>query len=140
MKLTLLVLLGLSLPTPALADDYVVIHNARAGAAPLSRTDLRGLFTGKLRAVASGAVVVVLPPDTAPAYQWLADAIFGVSSKLLASKIKQEVFKGDMNRPLLGASDAEVIAQVKEAPGGFGVVSTAAAQSLPPQVTVVKVE
>ncbi len=124
----------------ALAEDCVVIRNASAKAAQVTKAELRGAFTGKVRAWGGGTVVVVLQPETSPAFQWLAENIFAGSAKMLASKIRQEVFKGDMNKPTQVTSDAEVIEQVKQATGAVGVVCDEAAKSLPAQVVVVKVE
>jgi ABC-type phosphate transport system substrate-binding protein len=112
----------------AQAEDFVVVRNAKSGGGTVSKADLRGAFTGKVREFSGNAVVVVLQSEANPAFQWLADSIFGVAPKMLASKIKQEVFKGDMNKPVSAETDADVIAKIKESPGGIGVVSAAAAK------------
>ncbi len=136
-RIALLLSLSLVVATQARADDFVVVRNAKSGGGTVSKADLRGAFTGKVREFSGNAVVVVLQGESNPAFAWLADSIFGVAPKLLASKIKQEVFKGDMNKTVSAESDAEVIAKIKEAPGGIGVVSAAAAKD--PALAIVTV-
>jgi hypothetical protein len=136
-RLALLLSFALLLAGPARADDFMVVRNAKSGGGTMTKADLRGAFTGKVRSFGSNPVVVVLQSEAAPAFQWLADSIFGVAPKMLNSKIKQEVFKGDMSKPVSAETDAEVIAKIKESPGGIGVVSAAAAKD--PALAVITV-
>ena len=140
MKLPIAILLFvLGLGTGARADGFVLIRNAKAPAGTLSKADVRALYTGKTKMAGNNIVVVVVPADAAAAFDAFVDQVFGISAKTLLSKIKQEVFKGEMAKPLKAASDDDVVHGVAGATGGYGVVSPQAAKSLPPNVVIVPV-
>ncbi len=134
---TLLVLLH-ALPAHA---QFVVVRSARGVDPAVSRTALKGAFTGKLRAWKDNTVVTVITtPESSPAFGWLAATWFDVAPRTLATKIKQEVFKGEMNKPLAAATDAEVLQLLAATPGAVGVVSEEAARALPAGVVLLPVE
>jgi hypothetical protein len=134
-------LLLLCAASAAVADEMVVIKNAKVGNAKLSKAELREVFTGKTKLWANGKVVqVALGGEGSPDLGWLAGSIFGVGESALITKIKQEVFKGEMKKPLSCAGDDECIAQVKGNEGGVAIVSAAAAGKLPAGVVVLSIE
>jgi hypothetical protein len=81
---------------------------------------------------------MVLGEDGTPETAWLASSVFGLSTKDLLSKIKQEIFRGEMKRPVMVKSSDECVAAVAKSDGGVGVVTAAAAKSLPGTVAVLK--
>jgi len=123
----------------AAADGFVLICNTKASTKTLSRADVRSLYTGKAKTLGSSAVVVVIRPEDDAPFTAFADQIFGVATKTLLSKIKQEVFKGEMSKPVKAATDEEVIQNVGASPGVIGVVSTQGAGHLPNTVTAITI-
>jgi hypothetical protein len=121
--------------------DYVLVRNAKNATPKLSKDAAKKLFSGRTRTWASGdTVILVIGTEDSPAMQWLASTIFGVSAKTFLAKIKQDVFKGDVPRPLPANDDAGTIKKVQTGAGVVGVVSDAAAKSLPPDVVSIALE
>jgi ABC-type phosphate transport system substrate-binding protein len=126
-------------PARATADGFAVVCNARAATTSLSKTEVRALYTGKAKTLGGNAVtVVVRSEDDAPFSQFV-DQVFGIPAGALLSKIKQEVFKGEMQKPVKAATDDEVVQAVGSSPGMIGVVSAQAASRLPRTVTVIAI-
>jgi hypothetical protein len=125
--------------TYAAADGFVLICNAKASTRALSRADVRSLYTGKAKTLGGNAVVVVIRPEDDVTFTAFADQIFGVATKTLLSKIKQEVFKGEMPKPVKAATDEEVIQNVGASAGMIGVVSPQGAGHLPSTVTAITI-
>ena len=120
---------------------FVVVRNAKNATAKLSKDGVKGVFSGKTKNWGGGeTIILVIGNEDSPAMQWLADAIFGVSAKTLLSKIKQDVFKGDVPHPLAANDDAGTLKKVQSGPGVVGLVTDAAARSLPADVAVIAVE
>jgi hypothetical protein len=125
----------------ALADDFVIIHNAKTGARSLTKTDLKNMAIGRKKAWESGVPVqLVLSPVGAPEMKWFSLFATGISEETLAAKMKQEIFKGELRRPVIVSSDRDCVNAVAADPGGVGVVSAAAAKSLPAGVMVLAVQ
>jgi len=123
------------------ADGFVFIRHARSSTTTVSASEVREMLTGKTKQWRGGAVVqVVLPPEGGPAMKWLAESVFGVTEKVLLTKIRQEVFKGEMRKPLTSASDTQSIELVKAHAGGLGAVTADAARALPEGVAILTVE
>ena len=123
--------------TPCWADDFVFIKNAKNGAAKLSKAEAKNLFTGRTKTWSDvGVVTVVLGPEDSPQLGWLADKVFQVAPKTMLTKIKQEVFKGEMKKPITAASPAEAVEAVRNNPGAIAVVPADAAKSLPAGVAL----
>jgi len=119
------------------ADDFIVIKNAKNSVDSVSVAEVKDVFIGRMKTWKGGGVVVtVLGSEGSPGFAWLAEKIFSVNAKTLMSKIKQEVFKGEMNKPISVADDDEAISQVKGNASAVAVVSAAKAASLPAGVTV----
>jgi ABC-type phosphate transport system substrate-binding protein len=135
--LVLVVLVGGS----AWADDFVLVRNAANPTAHLRTNEVKDLYTGKRKQWSNGeSVQVVLTHEDSPELAWLASTFFGVNARTLLTKIKQEVFKGEMTRPISVENEQDTIEKVKANKGGIGVVSAAATKSLPPSVAVIQVE
>jgi ABC-type phosphate transport system substrate-binding protein len=126
-------------PAVAAADDFTLVCNAKAATASLSKADVRALYTGKAKTFGGNAVVVVIRGEGDAPFDKFVDRVFGIPTQTLLSKIKQEVFKGEMAKPIKAASDDEVIQAVAGSPGVIGVVSGDAAGHLPRTVTVVAI-
>lgn len=120
----------------AAADSFVLIRNAKASTRRLTHAEVKALYTGKAKTFSNEAAVVVIMPEDNEAFDVFAHNIFGVSTKTLISKIKKEVFKGEMSKPLKAVSDDEVIKHVGSSPGAIGVVSARAGSHLPSSVAV----
>lgn len=139
LQLAVLCLAVVTLASPAGADGYVLIRNAKSPSGAMAQSEIRAIYTGKEKLFGNDAVVVVVPTDDAPAFASFADQVFRTNTKTLLSKIKQEVFKGEMSKPLKAASDEEVIRLVSGTAGTIGVIAAATAKSLPATVTVIRV-
>jgi ABC-type phosphate transport system substrate-binding protein len=123
----------------AAADGFVLICNARAATRALPRSEVRSLYTGKAKTLGGNAVVVVIRSEDDVPFTEFADQVFGVPTKTLLSKIKQEVFKGEMTKPVKAESDDEVVRYVSASSGMIGVVSSQAASHLPRTVNAVAI-
>ncbi len=123
----------------AAADGFVLICNARASTQALSRSDVRSLYTGKAKTLGGSAVVVVIRSEDDVPFTEFADQVFGVPTKTLLTKIKQEVYKGEMSKPVKAETDDEVVRYVSASPGTIGVVSSQAASHLPRTVTAIAI-
>ena len=120
---------------------FIVVKNAKNPTAKLNKDGVKGVFSGKTKNWGGGeTIILVIGSEDSPAMQWLADSIFSVSAKTLLSKIKQDVFKGDVPKPLSANDDAGTIKKVQSGAGVVGLVSDAAAKSLPADVVVIAVE
>ena len=134
-------LLALSMvPAAGAADAFVLIRNAKNPTTAVSKAELKEMVVGQKKVWGKGAAVqVVLAPPGSAALGWLASSQLGVEEGTLMSKIKQEVFKGEMKKPITAASDKDCLAAVAGDPGGVGVVSAEAAKSLPADVAILSV-
>jgi ABC-type phosphate transport system substrate-binding protein len=126
-------------PASAAADGFALVTNARASLPSLSKADVRALYTGKSKTIANNAVVVVVRGEDDALFGQFVDQVFGIPTRALLSKIKQEVFKGEMVKPVKASSDDEVVQAVGASPGTLGVVSRDAVGHLPKTVTVIAI-
>jgi hypothetical protein len=72
--------------------------------------------------------------------QWLAPTFFGVSAKTYLTKIKQDVFKGDVRHPLSADDDANTLKRIASTPGVVGWVNDRTANSLPVGFAILPVD
>jgi len=128
-----------ALVAPAGADGFVLIRNAKSPSAALSKSEVRAIYTGKAKMFGNDVAVVVIPTDDTPAFSGFADQVFGTNTKTLLSKIKQEVFKGEMSKPLKAGADDDVVHLVAGTAGAIGVVSAPTAKGLPATVAVIAI-
>jgi len=81
-------------------------------------------------------VQVVLGGQGSPDLGWLSTNVFDVGEVTLLTKIKQEVFKGEMKKPIACSGDEECLAKVKANEGGIAIVTSVAASALPAGVVI----
>jgi hypothetical protein len=107
----------------------------------VSKTELKDMAIGRKKAWPSGAPVqLVLEAVGTPEMKWFALYAAAISDDTLAAKMKQEVFKGELRRPIVVSSDKSCVNAVANDPGAVGVVSAETAKSLPDGVTVLAVQ
>jgi ABC-type phosphate transport system substrate-binding protein len=126
-------------PLSAAGDGFALIGNAKVGTQSQSKAEVRALYTGKAKTLDGNAVLVVVRGEDDAVFVGFVDQVFGIPTRALLSKIKQEVFKGEMPKPVKAASDDEVVQAVAASPGAIGVVSADAAGHLPKTVKVIAV-
>ena len=126
-------------PRPAAGDGFALIANARTAPASESKAEVRALYTGKAKTLEGTAVVVVVRGEDDGVFVGFVDQVFGIPPQALLSKIKQEVFKGEMAKPIKAASDDDVVHAVGATPGTIGVISAGAAGHLPGTVKVIAI-
>ena len=123
----------------ASAGDFVFLKNTQNDTAQASKEDLKEIYTGKKGSWKNGQKIELgLGASGSPELKWVSQELIGASEDILLSKIKQEVFKGDMKKPTTVGSAQECIALVKKSPGGLCVVDADSAKSLPDGVAVLK--
>lgn len=116
----------------AYADDFVFVKNAKNDTAQVSKSDVKGFYTGNKKTWKNGTdVEIVLNAGGSEEIKWVAEKVMGVGEEVLMSRIKQEVFKGTMKKPTTVSSASECFAAVKKSDGGICAVSSDAAKSLP---------
>ena len=120
---------------------FLVVKNAKNPTGKLSKDAVKGVFSGKTKTWSGGEIIIlVIGSEDSPAMQWLADSVFAVSAKTFLAKIKQDVFKGDVPKTLSANDDPGTIKKVQSGAGVVGLISDAAAKSLPADVAVIAVE
>lgn len=130
----------LLLCSSALADDFVLVRSAANPTAQLQASEVKEIYTGKKKEWANGTPIqLVLTGEGSAELGWLASTFFGVNARSLLSKIKQEVFKGEMVKPITVENEADTIEKLKTTKTGIGIVSAAAAKSLPSSVATIQV-
>jgi ABC-type phosphate transport system substrate-binding protein len=127
-NLLLPILLAASLlagPSEATADGgFVLVVNKGNDATQLSRSELKKLVTGGTKQWKSGAAVQVgIIATEAPETAHLATLI-DLAPKELLSRIQEQVFKGEMRRPVVLRSSAECVAFARGNPGAICVASS----------------
>ncbi len=121
------------------AGGFVLVRNVKNSTSSVSRAELKDMAIGKRKVWGSGAAVqVVLGPPGSPELAWMA-SLLGVSDSTLMAKIRQEVFKGEMKKPITAANDQECAAAVSSDPGAFGVVSADTAKAMSASLGVLSV-
>jgi ABC-type phosphate transport system substrate-binding protein len=117
----------------------VFIRNAKNSSASVSKAQVRQMYTGQMKQWNGNVVQTVIAPTGSNEMQYLASTIFATSEKDVLSRIKQEVFKGEMKRPVVARDASQAFDAVSGNPGGIAVIDAAAAKSLPAGVAVVNV-
>jgi hypothetical protein len=105
-------------PWHAAADaGFNVIVSAKNGVTSLSKSDIKRLVTGNTKTWDNGAVVQLgIIPSDVPETQYLA-ALLDTSTRELMSTIQQQVFKGELRRPVVLRSSADCLALAAGNPG-----------------------
>jgi hypothetical protein len=123
---------------PASATGYVFIRNQKNPTTTLNKQTIRSLFTGQTKQCGGAVVQTVVGEKESEEFGHLA-AVFGTGPSELLAKIKQEVFRGEMRRPVLAHTPSECIAAVAQYAGGIGIIPDDLVKTLPPTVTPVAV-
>ena len=129
-------LAALALAPAASADDFVIVRNDKNPARSLTKSELKKLFTGQTKQWGSAVAQTVLGEPETPELAWLAGQVFGVSPKDLLTRIKQEIFRGEMKRPVMARTSEDCVAAVLKSEGAIGVITASAAKGLPAGVAV----
>ncbi len=123
-----------------MAQAFMLVRNNSNTITKLSKDDVMKIFLGEVKQWQSSALIqVVLGKKGSPQMQWLAKEIFGISELALLSKIANEVFNGEMRKPIITQSDSDTIISVKAHKGGIGIVSFVTAKQLPDGVETIVV-
>jgi hypothetical protein len=113
-------------------DGFALVRNARSGTATLSRAQIKEIATGKRRTWPHGPVVVlVLPRPGTPELAWFARSLVGMTEDALLARIREQVFKGEMRKPLTAATEQDVLTAVAGDPGAMGVIHEDPGRKLP---------
>ena len=110
----------ITLPTASAGGGFVVVVNKSNEVSQLSKSELKKAITGGTKQWKNGAAIQV-----------------DMSPKELLSRIQEQVFKGEMRRPVVLRSSAECIAFARGNPGAICVCSAAA--PIPPEAHAVTV-
>jgi hypothetical protein len=123
------------------ADDFVVVISTKNPESRLQRTDVRDAFIGQTKQWPNGAVVQpIIGEESSAEFAWLAIRIFRLSPREVLARIKQEIFRGEMKRPIVARDAQECFAAILHHEGGIGVVSRDAAANLPAGISTVAVD
>jgi hypothetical protein len=121
----------------AVASDFLVVVNASNSITSISRADLKRAITGGTKQWGNGAVVQLgLIPRDAPETRYLGSLI-DMSTRNLIERIQEQVFKGEMRRPIVLKSSEDCLALARFSQGAICVV--AAGPPIPAEARVVSV-
>ena len=129
--------LGLaSAASPSHADGgFIVVCHATNPLTTLSSVDLKKALTGGTKQWANGAVVQIGVSSTeTPELSFLAGAA-GLTASELLTRVQQQVFKGEMRKPVILRSSAECLGLVRSNPGA--ICAAPAGVVLPPEAKIV---
>ena len=105
--------------TRSLAEDaFVVVHSRDVQLSSVSAESLRKIFTGRTKQWGNGtAVQVAIIAGEAPETAFLAH-LLGIDRVAdLLSSIQQQVFRGEMRRPMVIRSSEQCIQAARSTPG-----------------------
>ena len=103
----------------AAAEDFVILCNKANPVPSLSKSHLRKLFTGAIKQWESGAVVqVALINGNAPETAYLAQ-LLDMTPWELVFRIQEQIYKGEMKRPVALRSSADCGAFARSTPGAI---------------------
>ncbi len=128
---------GLSPRRASAEGGFVVLVNKSNNTASLSRSELKRATTGGTKQWGNGAAVQlgVIPAD-APETAQLA-TMLDLSTRELLSRIQEQVFKGEMRRPVVLRSSSDCLAFARSTAGAICVASAAA--PVPPEARIVPI-
>jgi ABC-type phosphate transport system substrate-binding protein len=120
-----------------MASDFVILCNKANPVSSLSKSELRKLFTGGTKQWGGGAVVqVAIIASDAPETSYLGSLI-GMPPRELLQRMQEQVFKGEMKRPVVLRSSADCAAFARATPGG---VCVSAGMPAPADTKIVPVQ
>jgi hypothetical protein len=107
--------------------EHVLVLSGQNPVPELSAAELKRLFTGGTKQWSSGAVVqVALVPTQVPETVSLASLLDTTPSELIG-RIQQQVFRGEMRRPVVLRSAVQCVAFAGQTPGGICIAPRSAA-------------
>jgi hypothetical protein len=122
----------------AMAGDFLVVVNASNSITSISRAELKRAITGGIKQWSNGAVVQLgLIPRDAPETRYLGSLV-DMSTRDLIERIQEQVFKGEMRRPIVLKSSEDCLALARFSQGAICVV--AAGPPIPAEARVVSVQ
>lgn len=134
--LAVLILFG-SAESAEADGGFVILCHASNPVTTLSSTDLKKALIGGTKQWPNGAVVQIgVPPSDSRELGFLAGTVEMTPPQLL-SRIQQQVFNGEMRRPIMLRSSAECIGLARGSAGG--ICAAAAGAALPPEVKIIQV-
>ena len=120
----LAILAAVLLSGSAYADDYILVTSGSNASTKVTKSDLKEMMLGKQKAWKGGGIVhLVMQSDDSKSTEWVSSQIFGVGAKTLITKIRQEVFKGELAKPVMCANDNECLEQAKNIGGALTFVA-----------------
>ncbi|HEV7242562.1 MAG TPA: hypothetical protein VGQ36_25250 [Thermoanaerobaculia bacterium] len=123
----LALLVAVSWHGAALAAGYKVVVNNANGASSVPKKDLAQLFMKKTARWSDGTpVVAVDQTEKSSVRERFTQEVHGKSVSAVKSYWQQQIFSGRDVPPVEKASDAQVIAFVKQNPGAVGYVGESA--------------
>jgi hypothetical protein len=127
-----------SFAAPTKADGgFVIVCNISNPMTTLTSTELKKALTGGTKQWANGAVVQIgISSSETPELTAVAGAA-GMSASDLLSRVQQQVFKGEMRRPVILRSTAECLGLARSNPGA--ICAAAAGATLPAEAKIVTI-
>jgi ABC-type phosphate transport system substrate-binding protein len=120
---------------------FVLVKRADNKVTKLSADAVKAVFSNRTKTWSNGdTIILVIGSEDSPAMQWLAPTLFKVSAKTYLTKVKQDVFKGDMRHPLSAEDDAATIKRITSTPGVVGWITEAGAKKLPAELAVLPID
>lgn len=118
---------ALAAPRAARAQGFVVIVNAENSVSTLPKAEVSQMFLKKVTEWPNGnPVVVVDQAERSPTRFNFSKAVHGRSTTAVKTYWQQQVFSGRGVPPTERASDAEVVAFVRDTPNAIGYVAAGA--------------
>ncbi len=120
------------------APPFVVLCNKAKDVKALTKAEVQKVFSGGTKQWSGGAIVQVgIIPGEAPETQYLA-SLFDTTPRALLQRLQEQVFKGEMKRPVVLRSSADCAALARSSAGAVCIAS--AATPVPPEAHVVPVQ
>jgi hypothetical protein len=138
--LSALALLWTSFASAAPPEAFVLVRSAKNANVALTRAQIRDMALGRRRAWPHGpvALLVLTRPGT-PELRWFAASIVGLPESAWLARIKEQVFKGEMRKPVTAATEQDVLTAVAAEEGAIGVVRSELTRNLPSGVVLLSV-
>jgi hypothetical protein len=130
---------GLLRASVARADEFVLVRNASNEQAAIRKDDLLKIYTGETKQIGGWVAQTVIGKEDSGELQWLS-GLFDLRPKDLLARIKQQVFSGEMRRPIVAKTQEEALAAVQNNRGGLAVVAASVASTLPQGVAVLAIQ
>jgi hypothetical protein len=123
----------------ATADGgFILVVNRDNPVTALSVSDLRRLISGATKQWDTGAVVHLgIIPSDAPETQYLA-SLLDMSTRELLARLQEQVFKGELRRPVTLRSSTECVSFARAEAGALCVAGQS--EAIPPEAHAVVVK